>query len=231
MNNSITERIKERGYWRVGFCPLTFERERIHPLPKCNEVVEKAVVRLRGWDYPHLPKEGAVAGANYVEGVVDWEMHKEMWRMYQSGQFVHYKVLQEDWTAESDLWRERKIKPGTILSVIAAVYVVTEAFEFVRRVVKQGYYEEGVEVTVGLHNTQNRELRILDPMRGPLFGVYRSAIPDIERTKTFTKQEITEGSREVALDTIVDIFYRFNWTKPPIEVLRNDQQKLLERRL
>ena len=63
------------------------------------------------WDYPHFPQRRGddtdlVPGNNYYEGWIDWGAHKEIWRMYQSGQFINYKAVEEDWFKEDGWYGE-----------------------------------------------------------------------------------------------------------------------------
>lgn len=231
MSKSLVEKIKSRGYWRINFRPNRFEAENLSPLSKCAEIVEKSVVSLRGWSYPHFPRvEGTKAGNNYEEGSVDSGEHKELWRMYQSGQFIHYLALKEDWVEESLLYDERMMKIKDALEVTNCVYLLTEIFEFLSRLAKEGLYKDGVNAKIILYNTEGRELKILATNRAPLLGTYRAEIPAIEFSKKYPEKQIVEQSNELALETTVYFFYRFNWKNPPLTVLKNDQQNLLERR-
>ena len=72
-----------RGYWRINFEPLVYEKK-LDNLGVCKEVVEKNMVSLRGWNYPHFPHRvgndaGLEPGSNYYEGWISWFNHREFW--------------------------------------------------------------------------------------------------------------------------------------------------------
>ncbi len=229
MSEGLIEAIKSRGHWRVVFRPLHFEAERIPSLPKCKDYVEKASVSLRGWSYPMIPRrDGPTYGNDYVEGATDWGASKELWRLYQSAQFIHLDSLKEDWDPR---FANRRIEPGAVLDVINTVYTVTELFEFLSRIARFGIYKEGVEVSVGLNRTEGRVLHVSDFGRAPLLGEYRCRIPEIVFDRTLTEAIAIEKPKDTALDAILHFFLRFGWENPPTEVLKEDQERLLRRQL
>ena len=237
MEKDTLEKIKTRGYWRVTFRPTVFRKDKISSLQQCREIIQKAIVELRGWDYPHYPThsndhQGIYNGQDYVGSWIDWECYKEVWRIYQSGQFIHYFGMVEDWyneTSSSSQPRET-IKSGSIFEIVHTVFRVTELFEFLARLIGQQVYKEGVNVKITLSKTNNRKLTILDPGRTRLWGDYIARISEIIFEKEYVEQEIKEKSKDLALDAIVFIFQRFNWNNPPIEVIKSDQKRLLERK-
>lgn len=231
----LLQTIKSWGYWMVNFKPLTNQQLQ---LSQCREIVEESTVELRGWDYPHIPKRRGddtdlTPGNDFYEGWIDWGAHKEIWRMYQSGQFIHYRAMEEDWFQEDDWYGDLKKKePGTILSIISAVYLLTEVFEFLVRLIRDGLYKEGVEVNIQLNNGSGRKLEVLDPMRAPLFREYTTGTDVIEfPSKKYTADYIVGNSKELALSVALYIFQRFDWNNPPVETIKNDQEELLARRL
>lgn len=234
--NLILERIKSRGHWRINFEPLVYPTNP-RSLSECLQVVEKNAVSLRGWDYPTIPrrKEGDVgifAGKNFYEGRENWNTHIEWWRIYQSGQFLHYVALSEDW-AEYGGWgitEKRELAPGSQLNIIGGVvYQLTEIFEFLSRLAQNGLYEEGVRVSLTLQNTKGRRLTAsFDRM---LSDNYITSLPDISYERVCSKEEMVTKGRELAMEAIIHFFERFNWINVPRDVFRNDQERLLNRRL
>ena len=233
------ETIKTRGYWRINFEPLVYDKEKLKTLGDCKDIVEKENVVLRGWNYPHFPRRvgddaGLETGANYYEGWIAWWNHIELWRMYQSGQFIHYVALRDDWS-EKDGWgivEDRNIPTGTELNVIGElIYELTEIYEFLARLTKRGLYDEGVRVSISLNNTENRTLVLRDPMRFGLRDEYTTRLKNIPFEKEYSKEEILTNSKGLAFEAILYILERFGWHNPPIEVFQNDQENLLNRRL
>src|SRR5829696_6596341 len=82
--------IHDTGYWRVLIHPTVFEGSRIPTLADCWRIVEESRVSLRGWDYPHVDPAQQLRGDDWVQSGAAWANHVELWRFYQSGQFVHH---------------------------------------------------------------------------------------------------------------------------------------------
>lgn len=227
--------IRKLGYWKINFYPADVNTALIPKVGDIKEIVRSAAIEFRGWDYPHFPTETRdhqdlyVAGDKF-EGWINWEQYREVWRMYQSGQFIHLFGLREDRLGEDSPYKQ--IKPGSVLEVIGTIYTITEIFSFLRNLVQAGIYKDKIIVELGLYNTENRSLHISDFRRAPLFGDYRCRIKDIVLpVNTYSAQDIQENYLDLALDQIVNLFQQFNWTTPPIEVIKEDQKKLIERRL
>lgn len=237
MPENIFNKIKSHGYWQINFRPLVIKKKL--ELPECKNIVEKHNVEYRGWYYPHVPHRRGddtdlAPGNNYYEGWIDWGAHKEIWRMYQSGQFIHYKAMEEDWYKEDGWYSDspfKNIEPGTILSVISTVYLITEIFEFLSRLRENRLYEEGVGIDIRLIKTAERELVILDPGRGHLFDQYKAKIGEIIFTFEYSSEQVIQNAREEALKVIIYIFNRFGWDNPPSGLFKSDQEKLITRKL
>jgi len=234
-SKEIVEKIKSRGYWRINFQPLV-NSQKLKKVSDCKDIVEKNNVSLRGWDYPHFPSRTNELGLgkNFCQGWIDWGFLKEFWRMYQSGQFVNYLALREDWFDVDDWYGERtkSIIHGSCLEIIWTVYQITEIYEFLSRLANKGIYDEGVNVIIALNNTTNRKLWIINPSRAPLSYDRVNPMETIELPpKQYNKDEIITKSKELALEMIIEIFTRFNWDNPPIETIKEDQNNLLQKKL
>lgn len=243
-SNDVKKLIKERGYWEIVITPRTFNPKTIPDRSACKEIVSKNSVQLRGWDYPHIPKndqehQRMYFGKDHCEAFIDWGNHKEVFRLYQSGQFVHYLALFEDWLAEDMIGKmfgssggRWDAKPREILSVIGVVYTITEIYEFARRIAASSdIYDSGLRIEIKFNGAKGRRLEVLDPMRIGLFGSYTSELDIIEiPIIELNKEDILNSSKELALDAIKYLFESFNWDNIPLNVLQQDQQNLIERR-
>lgn len=229
MIEEILAKIKSRGYWFVVIRPVKFEEKRIRSLGECEELVRKCAVSLRGWNYPHYGR--SKSGIDYVESVTDWECYKELWRMYQSGQFVHFFSCREDWWHESSSRYVKKAKPGSVLSVLSTLYSITEIYEFASRLAQKDVFDSELYISIKLHGMRDRRLIILEPMR-LLFRDYICAVDDLPLPpKKISVERILGRGHDLALDDTIWIFERFNWHSPPRGILKEEQKKLLERRL
>jgi len=232
---SVLKKIKSRGYWKVIIRPTQFNKERLS-LQGCRQIVQECKVMLRGWDYPHISSRHPphIGGVDYVESLTDWNGHKELWRMYQSGQFVHLFGCHEDWLGEPipifAPSRYSHIKPGSVLGVIMTLYSVTEVYEFASRLAQKNLFEGAAFLSITLHGMENRKLTFFESGR-LLFDDYICFINDLQQEKTIAVNELLGRGYEMALDHTLWILERFNWTSPPREILKEDQKKFLEGRI
>jgi hypothetical protein len=116
------------AYWSAGIAPAPAEERRLpantHQLV---ELVWERGVALRGWNYPHVPRNDppqGIAGLpdGGIEATTATGRYQEVWRLHPSGLFTHRWRLREDGTGYR----------GTV-NLVAAVYTVAEVFEFGRR--------------------------------------------------------------------------------------------------
>lgn len=225
MNEALVTSIKSRGYWRINFRPLS-DTYKLESLPACRDLVQKCNVSLRGWSYPHFPTSNIETLNNGCRGWDDWHAYKEFWMMYQSGQFLHYRALQEDWLQGDPFWGKlQEVPPFSVLEIVRAVYQITEIFEFLARLTRSGLYSDGVGISLSLMNTKDRKLWINDFGRAPLLSEYKTVLENITYEKQFTRDQI-DNSKDWALEAILHFFERFGWT-PSLEVIKRDQENLL----
>jgi hypothetical protein len=225
-------RIRSRGYWRVILHPTEFDQHRIPSLDRCWEVVESARVNLR-WSlvYPTDPPEERVQGNDWIQSGAEW-YGPELWRLYQSGQFVHDFAVFEDWVGEDGLDMPQNgtsIKPVRTMNTFNALYTLTEMLEFARRLAYREALSPIASITIELHNMQDRQLV---PSKGQMrFGVYKAYDTKISWTKILPSAELIANASELALDATMHIFQRFNWHQPPRHLFAQEQRRLYERQI
>lgn len=238
---STINKIKTRGYWQVHIYPAQIQQNVVESVTKAKELIQSSSVEFRGWDYPHFPTQARdhqdlyVGENDCIEAWIDWEHFKEVWRFYTNGQFIHLFGLREDWWEEHTWLNEddplKKIKPGTVLEVISTVYSLTEIYAFFSNLVQNLPVEE-VVVEISLIGTKDRKLHISDFRRAPLFMEYACRLEKVNLPKkTYKKEDLVANFVDLALDQIVYLFQRFNWENPNIAVIKEDQKKLIERRI
>jgi hypothetical protein len=235
------EKIKTRGYWQVNIRPVQIQENLIESVTRAKEIMQASSVQFRGWDYPHFPTQTRdhqdlyVGENDSIEGWIDWENFKEAWRFYTNGQFIHLFGLREDWYEEHSWINEndplRKIKPGTVLEVIGTVYSITEMYAFFGNLVQNLPVSE-VEVEISLFGTKDRKLHISDFRRSPLFMDYSCRLDKVNlQKKVYKKEDLITNYVDLAFDQIVYLMHRFNWDNPNVAVIKEDQKKLIERRI
>jgi len=110
----------------------------------------------------------------------------------------------------------------------STVYQLTEIFEFLRRLVNEGLYDEGVAVKISLNNIMDRELWIEDIVRrAPFFTPHKTGAAKFDFSEAYSKEQIMSQSKEIAMSVIKMIFERFGWDNPSSEALEQDQNNLL----
>jgi len=230
----LIERIKAKGYWRVEIRPTIFERLRVPALGEVQKLVQSCIVSLRGWDYPYWNQDTVQNMEDWVESWVDWKYYIEYWRFYQSGQFIHLFALHEDYMNMEEVLPTRyppRPKRAGYLGCVSAICQVTEIFEFAARLVNKGMLSPKAFVSVGLHNIKDHQLATFDASRFLGDNYVYSADAPIIIEREIPEQELVAKPDEFALDYVINIFERFQWSNPLRQVLSEDQKRLRERRL
>jgi hypothetical protein len=153
------------AYWTSGVAPSPADDRRLPADPaRLVQLVMERSVALRGWNYPHVPRSDAQQGVTSlpdggIEAAISTGRYQEVWRLHPSGLFTHRWRLREDGISG---YR------GTI-NVTAAVYTVTEVFEFGRRLYQEDTTVETVTFRVALEDVLGRPASgdlINDPLNG-----------------------------------------------------------------
>jgi hypothetical protein len=226
-------KITSRGYWKVVIRPAVFEQDRIENLGICEKLIRDCQVVLRGWDYPHY--EEIHSGKDFIWSETDWQDYIEFWRFYQSAQFVNYFGCEEDWWNEREQASSRlgKYKPYEVLEIICTLFRLTEIYEFASRLAQRDVFEKEVALIVELHGMNNRKLIATGRILFPLDYICREE--DLHYEKSYSIQELIAKKSELALENALWLFERFDWrhvrSSEIVANLREDQNKLLERRL
>lgn len=239
-NEALTQSIAEGPHWRVTIRPETFETQRIKSVSESLALVTNAKVRLRGWDYPGMSgrDENLDIGENYAGFWSNFLGHREMWRMYTSGQFLHLFSVEEVTTPG---WREKLASawrfevpntPGEdvpgFLSIVNFLWTLTEIFEFAARLVQAGLHEEGVRISIGLHRIAG--FRLSEEGRA-LYHDYATDEESLIKEWAIPAPDLLAASAEQSLMATLWYFERFRWLDPSLELLRAEQERLLNRAL
>ncbi len=221
--SELLEAIRSRGYWRFVIRPRSFDSNRIK-YERLYDLVEKAAVNLGGWQMPPVdPRVQTIKGDEWIEQRIEWEAFKEIWRFYQSGQFVHFSDILGDWRDQSSwLTPDANWVSGKELSVPETLFRLTGEFELAARlsVSEVG----GPEMLIGFsaYNLAGRVLTI----EGAKFAPFRypriTQMPEYEKEYEYASSELASGPRELALNAAADFFRRFDWN-PPREILKKHQ--------
>ena len=229
--NELLKKIKSRGHWRVLMRPQKYIVERVATLAECETLIEKNQVQHRGWYFPHTDRSKTRNGLNYIELPTDMRGKHEVWRFYQSGQFVFWGALDEDWLEEDpfhDSSTPPKFNSGEILSVLSTLYRLSEIYEFASRLAQSGLFDDRLFLSITLFGTKDREMRFWVPDRSMGINCLCDE-PSLPREKTFQTVDFIPKARELALKHFLWIAERFQCGVPE-HVFRRDQEKFFEGR-
>lgn len=234
-NQEILEKIKSKGYWQINIRPLVYEKQLIESRTNVKEILKGSIVELRGWDYPHFRDSDGEPYPieNGVEKSIDWLNHIELWRMTQSGNFLHFLALREDWTNVTEyhnIWsRGDELKNKSLLGILSTLYTFVEIYEFTKRLAKHSIFDAKVHVDIKLYGIFERLLFVDDSRRLP-FSFPRTA--KISGPWSWEKDhdilEILNDTPGLSLKAYLDLVELFGWENPPVDALKNDIQKFLE---
>lgn len=236
----LIKKVKQKGFWRINIKPTEFIEQRLSTIEDCVDTINTCKVVLRGWDYPHIDKTGVnVSGNDSIESSCDWEEggHFEYWRLYQSGQFVHYFSMREDYVIDEEQLKKIQFNYHTsakkFLSIISTLFSITEIFEFAQRLMEKGVMGDEVEIVIELGDIEGRQLFFWDSFSRHLSQNYICAFRDenIIVKRVVKKEELLSGGKEMALDACMEVFKKFGWLKVLKQAFVEDQKKFLERRL
>lgn len=233
---SLRDKIKEAPHWRVVIRPGEFVEERVESLSECWRLIESSRVSLRGWDYPHVDYEHRQNGKDWVASWDEFGSHREYWRFYQSGQFLHLFAFKEDQfrdkaeaKAKGDVPKLKEFKPSGYLGVISALWTITEIFEFAARLAQKATFGDSVSIAIQMVEVKDRVLYESEAGRD-FSRPYIASEPTLSKEWTGDKKDLLSGASDHALNTAEWFFERFQWMAPPRQALADDQRRLLERK-
>jgi Putative DNA-binding domain len=199
---NLLSKLKLKGYWIVIVRPPEFKRERLRLL-SCEDVVIKSIVKFREYNYPHYYvgtfQEGRLVRGGYFvrwsNDILPRRMFVEppfsIWQMTQSGQFIHFFALLEDY------WKSTISK--NVLTFTNLVWSITEIYKFLSNLALKNTFDGEASLKIELHNTKGR--RLIEGKDSLQIG-YEYAVESLDRHRSFTESEIVAKSLDFALDDV-----------------------------
>lgn len=207
----VLDRIRLRGHWRVTIRPGSFQRDLIPDRSELFKIVERKSVRLRGWDYPHIDyRNEPLAGVDWVGQEFEWQDQIELWRLYQSGQFIHFLALCGDWRDHSEIrppepgWRH-----GQFLYYLDTIYTLLEIFEFASRLALSAAGVPIMVVQIDLKGLQGRRL-ISTGSSIALRGDYGTQLPEWTHRWEGSQTKLIAEPRNLAATACSELFATFH---------------------
>ena len=225
--SDLIGKIRSRGYWEVVIRPSRYDKKKIEDITDLFPLIEKLVVRLRGWDFPHIDyKKHHHIDLDWVGQEFEWQHHKSSWRFYQSGQFAHISSISLDWRDESSLWpADDSWEPGALLGVGDTISTFSEITEFASRLSLSEAGDELMDLRINIGGLNGRTLYIdSHSSRWPFDNTYTASIEMFPIKASLGKDELVARSSEIATRYAGELFKRFGWNTTP-ELIRDWLEK------
>lgn len=237
--NNIESIINQTGYWRVVIKPNEHV-EQITSFTECKDIMENITVSFRGWNFPHVDINMIDNMSNWIEmstNIPHLPQYKEYWKFFLSGQFAFKGALVEDYLID-DIERNSSLAyyrgdeelPHKYLSILSSLYKITEIFEFASRLIDRQIIKNRFTISISLVDTLNRMLFFWDRARD-LRKSYICKIERIKFEKEFVVNDFSSNKIDYANSCVQDIFERFGWDRYPGNIFKEEQLKLVEKRL
>ncbi|MCX5637294.1 MAG: hypothetical protein NTX52_06330 [Planctomycetota bacterium] len=235
----LIKNIKDGPHWRVNFRPSS-HKIRFDNLNKLVDLVRQSSVMLRGWPFPYLSDDPLeqILEKDFVASGSNWDEFREYWRLYCSGQFIDLFAVREKanqkWDSELCEEAKRSILPFArkynrdipgFIDIGNTLYHFTEIFEFASRLFSKGLYDEACQITIELNKVSGFALIATFPRFW--HGYYPATSDHISKSWTVSPQKILTVSTDLALEGAVYVFQQFGWDNPPVDGLKEEQQKFL----
>ncbi|MCH7647177.1 MAG: hypothetical protein IIA83_01030 [Thaumarchaeota archaeon] len=232
----IKDKIKERGYWEIVLKPTQYP-EKLFSLNELRNILEECQVRHREWYYPHISNHQEYGDYynvdNYVESWIRWGEHAEVFRFYQSGQFIHYKGMPEDRRDDHpplftkwDPSFEHPPPTQSFLKPFMALYSLTEIFLFASKLAQKEVFGEDIYISIKLHGQLHRILKTVDPMRAGFVHHNECHSKTIDLgPSVVTREQLRLEHDEMAVKNAIRVLELFNYTSEHLKKSFEDDQK------
>jgi hypothetical protein len=227
--SEITDEIRSKGHWDVAIRPEPFIEDRVD-YADLDEIMVRAVVRLRGWPVPYIDhREEPLRGDDWIGHDIDAEggAHYEAWRFFTSGQFNHLRAVSADWRTGHEV---TAVPDGfnAVIEVWEILFYLTEVFELAARLALGPAGDERTTLDVRLHGLRDRALVVAHPGRMPFTTPHRTNSESLRQTVAVSRDALVAEGRQEAAKAARKLFLRFGW-KPSIDQLAEHQRDLTER--
>ncbi len=206
---TVRDKIRTRGYWRVAIRPTSFRENQIPNYGDLFPIIEKNSVRLRGLEYPHIDHQNQpFRGSDWVGQEFDCQDEIEFWRFHTSGQFVHFFTIAGEWRDHSTCWpAEADWKPGRSLYYVQTVYSFVEIFEFAARLALSPAGAPSRHIEIHLKGLEGRRL-VSEDIMGPMNGIYTTKMDEWHHPWEGSQTELIARPRALAVDAARELFAR-----------------------
>ena len=158
--SEILGKIRSRGYWKVVIRPTTFVEQRVSNRRALLSILEKNSVDLKGRTFPHVDSFVDIEeGPDWIGQEISRYPNLELWRFYQSGQFVHYFGIPEDWRTGANEWPPSGDEAHRVMLDVASIVIqLTEIYEFAARLCFTEAADNAICLEIMVQNIGNHSL-------------------------------------------------------------------------
>lgn len=220
------------GYLEFTFMPEQFERSRFD-LDALRAAAERAQVSYTGWPFLYFDPDRMKYSHVIQDG---WEMFiqdrdfsgyymMDYWRLHQSG-LLYYRTILRPSATESDQGRQPAADVRFIAIYIAqAIDCLTHLYD--------GLFPdtESIALNVRVVDTDGRRLVNSGPGTMPLWVSYVCRIPEIVLERRFSLAEWRAAVIDHAVEMSREVYLRFNWVRPNLELARGAIQRMFARQI
>jgi hypothetical protein len=136
-----------------------YQAKRLSTRASLEALVSNASISLRGWPHPfYQAGKTAYPGGQWLEGNVAWDNNREYWRLYESGQWLHFARLYGAGAAREEVFKGRSPLPpqhAEYVHVRDLLFTLTEMFHFAVGLAQGGVLDPTAFLSVLLHNTKD----------------------------------------------------------------------------
>ena len=211
-NNELVSKIRGIGHWEAIIRPSRFLAGRVSDFLSIHPIVQQNQVRHGGWQFPSMGQRDQESGNNWWGESLDFDL-PESWRLYQSGQFVHF-------------WGFGDESPEGMLSIQATVNYLTCVYEFAAKIADTEAGNHNLVVETTANNISRRALAT----RHGVFHreAYTTQAEQLTDIRSVTKDQLVAEAHELAVKVAKEWFNRFKWD-PREGQLREMQSDFLRR--
>ncbi len=225
--SEILERIRSSGHWRVLIRPTNFEKKRVSSKDELFHLLERTSVRFRGRAFPVVRGDQTLTFSDYITYEEEDDRFAELWRFYQSGQFIQYFAFIEDRLDPHKIDNlPNEWQSGLFLDPLQTLFRITEVFEFATRLTFTAASDGQSHLELSFSGILGRRLKSATGRVTvqPADSCHTQCLP---LTYDFSNIQLVANNRDLALQAAHEVFSCFGW-KPSTSLLRGLQAELIE---
>jgi hypothetical protein len=213
----ITKNIWTRPRWHIWIRPCEFRKARFQSLEQCRQFMLSSSVQISGnLPYPCVSADSIETGDEWIGAEIDRSHRTERWTLFRSGQFSHNLAIDDP------------PQLGGRIHVLGVLDIVTAALELASRMARRGVLSPNAAITFELRKVDGLQLTWPQEILGDDNFVKSNCWCQEENfivKRMMPSDDINTRSREIALQTTLEIYSKFGWSDAPIPRLATEQRQ------